>query len=149
MFVSTLPYHLTFWWRCSKPHPPGGGVVTQAVWSACQLKSADITMTVSTLPWLKLVEALLYVHRNRRCIRDGSPGRPPRLSHTSWTQFALPLTTACFGCSCKPRPPGGGDVAQAVWTARGLPVDVPVDHGPAPLHRHVPHRARLPASQPA
>ena len=24
---------------------------------------------------------LLYVHRNRRFIRDGSPGRPPRLSH--------------------------------------------------------------------
>ena len=27
---------------------------------------------------------LLYVHRNRRLIRDGSPGRPPRLSHGSW-----------------------------------------------------------------
>ena len=26
---------------------------------------------------------LLYVHRNRRFIRDGSPGRPPRLSHSS------------------------------------------------------------------
>ena len=31
-----------------------------------------------------LVEVLLYVHRNRRFIRDGSPGRPPRLSHSSW-----------------------------------------------------------------
>ena len=32
----------------------------------------------------KLVEGLLYVHRNRRFIRDGSPGRhPPRLSHSS------------------------------------------------------------------
>ena len=30
-----------------------------------------------------LVEALLYVHGNRRFIRDGSPGHPPRLSHTS------------------------------------------------------------------
>ena len=29
-------------------------------------------------------EELLYVHRNRRLIRDGSPGRPPRLSHSSW-----------------------------------------------------------------
>ena len=29
------------------------------------------------------VEVLLYVHRNRRFIRDGSPGRPPRLSHSS------------------------------------------------------------------
>ena len=31
-----------------------------------------------------VVEVLLYVHRNRRLIRDGSPGRPPRLSHSSW-----------------------------------------------------------------
>ena len=30
-------------------------------------------------------EVLLYVHRSRRFIRDGSPGRPPRLSHGSWT----------------------------------------------------------------
>ena len=39
-----------------------------------------------------VVEVLLYVHRNRRLIRDGSPGRPPRLSHSSWT-LTLPL---CF-----------------------------------------------------
>ena len=31
-----------------------------------------------------VVEVLLYVHRNRRFNRDGSPGRPPRLSHSSW-----------------------------------------------------------------
>ena len=31
-----------------------------------------------------VVEVLLYVHRNRRFIRDGSSGRPPRLSHSSW-----------------------------------------------------------------
>ena len=30
-----------------------------------------------------LAEVLLYVHRNRRFIRDGSPERPPRLSHSS------------------------------------------------------------------
>ena len=30
-----------------------------------------------------VVEVLLYIHRNRRYIRDGSPGRPPRLSHSS------------------------------------------------------------------
>ena len=30
-----------------------------------------------------VAEVLLYVHRNRRFIRDGSPGRPPRLSHSS------------------------------------------------------------------
>ena len=28
---------------------------------------------------------LLSIHTNRRFIRDGSPGRPPRLSHSSWT----------------------------------------------------------------
>ena len=28
-------------------------------------------------------EVSLYVHRNRRLIRDGSPGRPPRLSHST------------------------------------------------------------------
>ena len=32
-----------------------------------------------------LVEVLLYIHRNRRFIRDGSAGCPPRLSHSSWT----------------------------------------------------------------
>ena len=30
-----------------------------------------------------VIEVLLYVHRNRRLIRDGSPGQPPRLSHSS------------------------------------------------------------------
>ena len=32
----------------------------------------------------RFVEVLLYVHRNRRFIRDGSPGCPPRLSLSSW-----------------------------------------------------------------
>ena len=36
-----------------------------------------------------VVEMLLYIHRNRRLIRDGSPGRPPRLSHSSWALFSL------------------------------------------------------------
>ena len=38
------------------------------------------------------VEVLLYVHRNRRLIRDGSPGCPPRLSHSSWA-LTIPSTT--------------------------------------------------------
>ena len=33
--------------------------------------------------WL-MVEVLLYVHRNRRFISGGSPGRPPRLSHSAF-----------------------------------------------------------------
>ena len=32
---------------------------------------------------VEVVEVLLYFHRNRRFIRDGSPGRPPRPSHSS------------------------------------------------------------------
>ena len=31
-----------------------------------------------------VVEVLLYVHRNHWLTRDGSSGRPPRLSHNSW-----------------------------------------------------------------
>ena len=31
-----------------------------------------------------MVGVLLYVHRNRRFIRDGSPGRQPPLTHSSW-----------------------------------------------------------------
>ena len=38
---------------------------------------------------------LLYVHGFHRLIRDGSPGRPPRLSHSSW---ALILNS--FQCKC-------------------------------------------------
>ena len=30
-----------------------------------------------------VVEVLLYVHRNRKLIKDGSPGRPPRLLRSS------------------------------------------------------------------
>ena len=32
----------------------------------------------------ELSSVLLYVHRDVGSIRDGSPGRPPRLSHSSW-----------------------------------------------------------------
>ena len=52
---------------------------------------------------------LLYVHRNRRLIRDGSPGLPPRLSHSSRSiyiilfffgnRFLLPLRLFCSSCA--------------------------------------------------
>ena len=49
--------------------------------------SSDRWLTPLCVAWtLKvkmLVEVLLYVHGNRRLIRDGSPGRPPRLSHSA------------------------------------------------------------------
>ena len=31
----------------------------------------------------------VYVHRNRRLIRDGSPGRPPRLTFTQLLSYAF------------------------------------------------------------
>ena len=39
-----------------------------------------------------VVEVLLYVHINRRFIRDGGPGRPPRLSHSSWALNSVMVT---------------------------------------------------------
>ena len=44
-----------------------------------------------------LVEMLLYVHRNHRLIRDGSPGQPPRLSHSS--RLERPLVDIKVGTS--------------------------------------------------
>ena len=40
---------------------------------------AKTSLTQSPVGWV-----LLYVHRNCRFIRDRSPGRPPRLSFSSW-----------------------------------------------------------------
>ena len=42
------------------------------------------------------LSVLLYVHRNRRFIRDGSPGRPPRLSHSSRALWALREWGTCI-----------------------------------------------------
>ena len=55
-----------------------------------------ITTAMLRLKWAEEYAAgmagwvLLYVHRNRRLIRDGSPGRPPRLSHSSWAAGIKP-----------------------------------------------------------
>ena len=46
---------------------------------------------------MRLVErVLLYVHRNRRLIRDGSPGRPPQLSHSSWALNVKSVSLCCI-----------------------------------------------------
>ena len=65
------------------------GLVFFANWcfSSCaeqSHKDGDPKATVEDLAGV-----LLYVHRNRRFIRDGSPERPPRLSHTSWALATL------------------------------------------------------------
>ena len=41
-------------------------------------------------------DVLLYVHRNRRLIRDGSPGRLPRLSHSSWALLVCLTVTHTY-----------------------------------------------------
>ena len=61
-----------------------------------------ITRSVWGIPescWLFVVvdEVLLYVHRNHRFIRDGSLGRPPWLSHSSWA-LKLALLQMLFTC---------------------------------------------------
>ena len=46
-------------------------------------------------------EVLPYVHRNRRFIRDGSPGRPPRLSHSSWALNVWSFCTCVYTCGAR------------------------------------------------
>ena len=48
-----------------------------------------------------LAEVSLYIHRNRRLIRDGSPGQPPRLSHSS-RALLCPVAVACLLCLWQP-----------------------------------------------
>ena len=62
-------------------------------WTACMTifyypaTQAPIHCLQNVTRWL--LEVLLYVHRNHRFIRDGSPGRPPWLSHSSWAPHII------------------------------------------------------------
>ena len=74
-------------------------LLTWVVWNPCRgcglARSDSSTNPIQSVIWpqtffgplyevfLFVVEVLPYVHRNRRLIADGSPGRPPRLSHSS------------------------------------------------------------------
>ena len=51
---------------------------TKAIGQLCQFAAVVVAE----------LEVLLYVHRNCRFTWDGSPGRPPRLSCSSWALFA-------------------------------------------------------------
>ena len=78
-----------WWWQCSDryiislfphlhtPFPPS--LISLMV-------SVDVKHRVYILTYqcVCMVRCLLYVHRNRRLMRDGNPGGPPRLSHSSW-----------------------------------------------------------------
>jgi len=46
-----------------------------------------------------MVEVLLYIHRNRRFIRDRSPGCPPWPSHSSWPLIIFSVCKAIWSCT--------------------------------------------------
>ena len=66
-----------------------------------------------------LVEGLLYVHGNRRFIRDGSPGRPPRLSHSSRTLMQYVLRNTRDSLTSSGRGRGGQDMEWGAGKGRG------------------------------
>ena len=55
----------------------------QSLESVQQLHLAHTAAGICVKVYFVDVEVLLYVHRNRKLITDGSPGRPLRLSHSS------------------------------------------------------------------
>ena len=63
----------------------GGPAIKAPCVGRCAMKAPFVGGPAIKAPcaWVVVVEVLLYVHRNRRLIRDGSPGRPPRHSHSS------------------------------------------------------------------
>ena len=71
-------------------------------------------------------DVLLHVHRNRRLIRDGSPGRPPRLSHSSWALF-LPNPNIFHWLSLKELP-GVINLIPSNRTSAGCPLKALTDH---------------------
>ena len=103
--------YLLQWRRASRRQPGGktGGSENRTEVGVCSNMTSEIWLpggplgqllttsevsvrieTVSTAVWGSVAglkasdEVPLYVHRNRRLIRDGSPGRPPLRSHSSW-----------------------------------------------------------------
>ena len=58
----------------------------------CCLMSSDVSWHIRDKLWVmpKHGSIILYVHGNQRLVRTDSSGRPPRLSHSSWT---LPWNT--------------------------------------------------------
>ena len=63
-------------------------MMTMMTWC---LMSSDVSWHIrdKLRPMPKHGSIILYVHGNRRLVRTDSPGRPPRLSHSSWTMLLL------------------------------------------------------------
>ena len=76
------------------------GAWFSAVWtvnltgSSCEKwRMSSVVVKWRTACWVGWV--LLCVHRNRRFFRDGSPGRPPWLSHSSWALSTSVQLSCC------------------------------------------------------
>ena len=68
-------------------------VSTETILRTINVRDGELRTATSTFtqPLSSDSSVLLYVHRNRRLIRDGSPGWPPRLSHSSWALNVVSL----------------------------------------------------------
>ena len=66
------------------------------------LRSGWMRLMLACLLLDEVAEVLLYVHRNRRFIRDGSPGHPPRLSQLLSSERCVVSTVLSV-----PKPFGG------------------------------------------
>ena len=53
-----------------------------------------VVVVAAVVASLLAAEVLLYVHRNRRFIRDGSPGRPPPLPFTQLLSSVVACSVA-------------------------------------------------------
>ena len=76
-----------FFFFCPVNHEGYIKVTFREPMSSTYQPHAGFTQPLKVFESLGKVEVLLYVHGNHRLIRDGSPGWPPRLSHSSWALF--------------------------------------------------------------
>ena len=114
--------------------------------SAHKYSPTSHSLAASTLMSHVVLEVLRYVHRNRRFIRDGSPGRPPRLSHTApelWMSHQLLCTGCSLGCAVGLQQWRGYNT-DCTWgcPSNGLGT-TQVVHGAVPTMAWVQHRLKL------
>ena len=95
-----------------------------SVLKRCHTNTTKTLVTYSN-SWVGWV--LLYIHRNRRLITDGNPGRPLRLSHSSWafsvtlTRYANKYKVPCIysHVPCIPCPNVPCIYSHARWVTKG------------------------------
>ena len=100
-------------------HPCVTTVALNTSGSFCQKYRWQVSYTRMHAAYAVVVEVLFYVHRNRRFIRDGSPGRPHRLSHSSWALVSMRLRIK-WQCV---------NWCMVVWSTRNVRQETAVQHG--------------------